>query len=77
MNSTRDNNCIRNKTSPFNVDVNISVEVYCFIYIRPSHAEGVHNTKSKVEALSDAPAPTNVAELRALLGLVQYYRRFV
>ena len=38
-------------------------------------AEGVHPTKSKVEALIDAPAPTNVAELQAFLGFVQYYGR--
>ena len=39
-------------------------------------AEGVHPTKSKVEALLEAPAPTNVAELQAFLGFVQYYGRF-
>ena len=39
-------------------------------------AEGVHPTKSKVEALLDAPAPTYVAELQAFLGFVQYYGRF-
>ena len=33
-------------------------------------------TKSKVEALLDAPATTNVAELLAFLGFVQYYGRF-
>ena len=39
-------------------------------------AEGVHPTKSKVEALLKAPAPTNVAELQAFLGFVQYHGRF-
>ncbi|XP_062846979.1 uncharacterized protein K02A2.6 [Trichomycterus rosablanca] len=39
--------------------------------------KGVHPSKSKVRAIHDAPTPTNVKELRAFLGLVNYYGRFV
>lgn len=38
---------------------------------------GMYPSKDKVRAIHDAPAPTNVKELRAFLGLVNYYGRFV
>ena len=41
------------------------------------NAEGVQATPEKVEAICQAPAPTNVTELHSLLGLVNYYGRFV
>jgi hypothetical protein len=31
----------------------------------------------KLRAVKDAPSPTNVSELRAYLGLVNYYRKFL
>ena len=40
-------------------------------------AEGLHTTSEKVEALAQAPEPTNVQELRSFLGLVNYYRKFL
>ena len=40
-------------------------------------AEGIHPTEEKVQALQKAPAPTNVAELRAFLGLINYYAKFL
>ena len=33
--------------------------------------------KSKVQAVAEAPKPTNVAELRSFLGLVNYYGKFL
>ncbi|XP_023204972.1 uncharacterized protein K02A2.6-like [Xiphophorus maculatus] len=38
---------------------------------------GVHPSEEKVRAIQDAPASTNVKELQAFLGLVNYYGRFV
>lgn len=38
--------------------------------------EGPHPTEEKVTAIIDAPAPTNVTELRSWLGLINYYGRF-
>ena len=35
-------------------------------------SEGLQPTKEKVRAITDAPTPTNVAELRSFLGLVNY-----
>ena len=40
-------------------------------------AEGLHATAGKVKAIVDAPKPCDVKQLRAFLGLVNYYGRFV
>ena len=40
-------------------------------------AEGLHPVSEKVEALQDAPTPTNVSKLKAYLGLLSYYHRFL
>ena len=40
-------------------------------------AEGLRTADSKVEAIVNAPAPKNVAELRSFLGLVNYYSKFL
>lgn len=39
--------------------------------------EGMHPTQQKVEAIVNAPNPTNVSELRSYLGLLNYYGRFL
>ena len=38
---------------------------------------GLHPTDEKVRAIRDAPRPTNVSELKAYLGLLTYYSRFL
>ena len=40
-------------------------------------AEGLHPLPDKVQAIQEAPPPTNVQELRAYLGLLTYYSRFL
>ncbi|XP_021353194.1 uncharacterized protein K02A2.6-like [Mizuhopecten yessoensis] len=40
-------------------------------------AEGLHKSETKVKAMNEAPAPRDVSELRAFLGLVNYYGRFI
>ena len=40
-------------------------------------ADGLRPTKSKVRAISDAPAPQDVSQLRSFLGLVNYYGKFL
>ena len=40
-------------------------------------ANGLHTTDKKVEAISAAPEPKNVQELRSFLGLLQYYGKFL
>ena len=40
-------------------------------------AEGIHPTEEKVKAIKEAPAPTNVTQLRSFLGLVNYYNKFL
>ena len=37
---------------------------------------GIHPSEQKVRAIEEAPAPTNVKELQAFLGLPNYYGRF-
>ena len=38
---------------------------------------GLHALPDKIAAIVHAPHPTNVQELHAFLGLVQYYGRFI
>ena len=38
---------------------------------------GLHPTTEKVEAIRNAPNPTNLKELKAWLGLVHYYGRYL
>lgn len=40
-------------------------------------AEGLHTVPEKVQAVHDAPSPTDVARLRSYLGLLSYYSRFL
>ena len=40
-------------------------------------ADGLHTTDSKLKAINEAPSPTNSQELRAFLGLLNYYGRFI
>ena len=40
-------------------------------------AEGLRKTEDKVKSILDAKRPTNLTELRAFLGLVNYYGKFV
>lgn len=39
--------------------------------------KGLHKTQKKIEAVVEAPQPTNVSELRSFLGMVNYYSRFL
>ena len=40
-------------------------------------AEGIRPTQEKIRAIMEAPAPQDVTQLRAFLGLVNYYGKFV
>ena len=35
---------------------------------------GRHPTEDKIRAIKEAPAPTNITELRSFLGVITYYR---
>ena len=39
--------------------------------------EGLRPTKEKVRAITHAPKPHNVSELKAFLGLINYYHMFI
>lgn len=39
--------------------------------------EGIHATPEKLEAIANAPPPSNVQELRSFLGMVNYYGKFI
>ena len=40
-------------------------------------AEGLYPTPDKVEAIRQAPTPKNITELKAYLGLLNYYNKFM
>ena len=40
-------------------------------------AEGLHQSPKKVKAITEMPRPQEVTQLRAFLGMVQYYARFL
>ena len=40
-------------------------------------AEGLHASQEKIEAVTDAPKPRNIKELRSFLGMMNYYRKFI
>ena len=39
--------------------------------------DGLHMSHDKIEAVLEAPPPENVSQLRAYLGLVNYYHKFL
>ena len=39
--------------------------------------EGLHTTDHKVEAVYQVPKPQNICQLRASLGMLQYYGKFI
>ena len=41
------------------------------------NAEGTHPNKDKVKAIQEAPVPTSVKKLKAFLGLLNYYNKFL
>ena len=56
----------------------------CF-FLRPSieylghivDKEGIRPTEEQVKVIKEAPAATNVTQLRSLLGLINYYNKFL
>lgn len=40
-------------------------------------ATGLHPVQEKVQAIKEAPTPSNVTELKAYLGLLNYYNKFL
>ena len=40
-------------------------------------AEGLHPANEKTEAITNAPRPTNLSELKSYLGLLNYYGKFI
>ena len=41
------------------------------------NARGIHPTEKKVEAIKQAPQPEDVSQLRAFVGLMNYYGKFI
>ncbi|CAK1589460.1 unnamed protein product [Parnassius mnemosyne] len=39
--------------------------------------DGIHTCPDKIKAIVDTPVPTNVSELRAYIGMIMYYAKFV
>ena len=39
--------------------------------------DGFHPVAAKVNAINDAPVPTNVTELKSFLGMINFYGKFL
>ena len=39
--------------------------------------DGIHHTADKLKAIAEAPAPTSQKQLRSVLGLINYYGKFI
>ena len=52
------------------------MQIHGSIYL-PIDLEGLHPTEDKIRAIRDAPASHNVTELKAFLGLFQFYARYI
>ena len=40
-------------------------------------AKGIHTSSRKVQTVPNAPAPENIHKLRSLLGMMNYYGKFI
>ncbi len=40
-------------------------------------ASGIHPTEEEISTILKAPAPTNRSELKSVLGLINYYGKFL
>ena len=40
-------------------------------------ATGIHLTREKVRAIKEAPVPKDITQLRAFVGLINYYGKFI
>ena len=40
-------------------------------------ATGIHPTRNKALAINHAPIPTNITQVRAIVGLMNYYGKFI
>lgn len=72
---------VLNRLSEYNIQINMDkCEFfregihYCGHYIDKT---GIHKEKTKMEAIENMRRPNNITELRAFLGLVNYYGRFI
>lgn len=72
---------VLNRLSEYNVQINADkCEFfktgihYCGHYIDKN---GIHKEKAKIEAIENMRRPTNTTELRAFLGMINYYGRFI
>ena len=48
--------------------------IYCGYWV---DGEGLLKTPEKIQAVVDAPSPGNLSQLRAFLGMINYYHRFL
>jgi len=46
-------------------------------YLGHIDQQGLHSTKEKVKAIRKVPEPQNVSELRSVLGIINYYAKFL
>lgn len=64
-------------------NIRVNYEKCCFMENKIEYCgytidkNGIHKSKQKIEAIQNAKIPTNKSEVRALVGLINYYGRFL
>ena len=68
---------LREKNARLNMDKCRFSQSEVTFYGQVFGKQGVHADPQKVKAITDMPSPTNVSEIRSLLGMAQYIARYI
>lgn len=72
---------VLNRLHKYNIRINLEKSIffthevqYCGYMLR---RDGIHKEPSKMEAIRQMPRPQNISEIRAFVGMINYYSKFI